>query len=533
MADFGTPVAAQVNPAQGLQTLGSFLDVQNAQLGIQQRKQQLQGGAAIVQQEQQKNNELAQVQGLLQKTKAGAYATADGTLDRQRLADDIAAVGPYAQETANTVLAQANAISTNRATLQKLSTDQNAQVSGILKGIAGMSNPTHEDLLDAVGQARTNNHDPMFNRALDNLLSGFDTKWTGDELRNRAGNAASYIEGFARQKPITVETPGTSQPATQDVFSGDVKTVGAPFIKGAPAGYVFDPVTKGFVYEPAIAGGRAGRAGAPAPAATQPANRPPQPGAGTASGGSGIQTITSRAPGEATQYETNQSKITENRQLAQDALTQRDILNRIQGLSQSGVYTGPGSQAVADLATALGQVKGFEGAAQYANNYNELLKFIAQNYARQGPQLGLQGSDARLDAAVHTQPNAAMDPRTIRGVAEYVNGLVRMQQGKTQAMEDFLSKNGRNGVANEHQFEKDWRENADPRLFQMAEMQDQNKAQDYARLHINKAEIPGLQAKHEWLVQHGVLPASTPTPNAPSAATPTPVYHSTGASGAY
>jgi hypothetical protein len=209
--------------------------------------------------------------------------------------------------------------------------------------------------------------------------------------------------------------------------------------------------------------------------------------------------------GEADILKNNTANITGTRKLAQDAQTQRDILNRIQSIASTpNLYTGPGSQTVGELATAVAKIPGFEKAAQYANNYNELTKFMAQNAARMGQQMGLEGSDARLSVALHSQPNAAMDARTIQNVAQYMSGIVRMSSAKADAMDHWLSQKD-HSARTEHEFERVWRDNADPKLFQLAEMKDAGEAQSYTKLHIKKGEVEALKRKHDVLVSLGAL----------------------------
>ena len=242
--------------------------------------------------------------------------------------------------------------------------------------------------------------------------------------------------------------------------------------------------------------------------------------------------------GEADQVSANTKTVTQNRQQAQDAQIQHDILGRIQQLSSTpGLYLGPGSQQVANLATMVSQLPGMEGAAKYSNNYNELTKFMAQNAARQGASMGLSGSDARVDMATHAQPNAdPMDPRTVQNVSQYMGGIVRMQLAKADAMDNWMKQPG-NGLQNEHEFEKVWRDNADPRLFQLAEMTDQGDAVNYSRLHINKGELGALQKKHDTLVGLGALPGAgapaAPTAPASAAGAPGAPQGAGGATGAW
>ena len=225
------------------------------------------------------------------------------------------------------------------------------------------------------------------------------------------------------------------------------------------------------------------------------------PSARPSSGGPPVLTL-----GEADQVKANVDTVNRNRSTAADAQTQHDILQRIQTLAGTpGLYLGPGSRNVADLATMVAKIPGMEGAAKYANNYNELVKFMAQNAARQGASLGLSGSDARLDMAVHANPNAdPMDARTVQHVAQYLGGIVRMNLAKADAMDHWLQQPG-HSLQNEHQFEQQWRDNADPRLFQMAEIKDQGSAHDYVSQHIRKSESEAMKKKLQWLHSVGAL----------------------------
>src|SRR5262249_23469576 len=129
------------------------------------------------------------------------------------------------------LLNQASSVANTRSTLNALSADQNKQLSGVMQGIAGIDNPTSKDILEAVSQARSNNRDPAFNRALDNMLMGFRQEWDGARIKKKAGDAASYIGGFSQQKAGTMDTGGQIQPVTTNQFSGHVTPAGSPIGK--------------------------------------------------------------------------------------------------------------------------------------------------------------------------------------------------------------------------------------------------------------------------------------------------------------
>ncbi len=210
-------------------------------------------------------------------------------------------------------------------------------------------------------------------------------------------------------------------------------------------------------------------------------------------------------PGEAAIIHQNTQTVNQNRLVSANAQTELNVLDHIVSLAQQpNLYLGPGSADVGKLATMVAAIPGMAGAQKYADNYNELAKFMAQNAVRMGNKLGLSGSDARVDLAMHQNPNAQIGPQAIIGIAEYQQALVRMSVAKADAMDNWLKQPG-NSLENEQRFERLWRDNADPRLFEMHGMPDQAAAQKYAQTHITKAESKELAKKYQVLKSLGAL----------------------------
>jgi len=118
---------------------------------------------------------------------------------------------------------------------------------------------------------------------------------------------------------------------------------------------------------------------------------------------------------------------------------------------------------------------------------------------------GHRSTFSRSWLAAHALGSGDMDPRTIGDIADYMTGITRMSAAKANAQDTWLGQPG-NSSKNSDIFERMWRSNADPRLFQIAEMRDAGAQQDYAKLHIRKSEVADLTKKHEWLVHVGALP---------------------------
>ena len=480
MADFGSPVAQNVNvdPSKGLSMLSDILGIKSKQLGIQQQQQALQGQAAQVQQEQQT---AAQRQGI-----AGIdwskYDDGTGVISTDKMLDDKDLQKRAGDQFLDVLKAGAG------ARTQQL---QNKQV------LVGLNNQLRDQFGSVVGALRTDpdvvNDTPAGRAKVDAAIARFGAAGGEDAQR------VSQIYA-----PITTRAPPgqldrglkaiqlQAMDATQQAEAQQPRYVGAgnrleqtnPLAAGSN-------ITTGIAPGNQLVSDYAGRQGV----------FNPQQGAVKPIGG---QDFGATTPGEVDTVKQATDRIGQIRHEAQDARTQLDILNRIKALA-SVTAMGPLMDRFNKAKTLLGQLPGMERVAESAQNFNELTKFLAQNAARQGAALGLTGSDARLEAAQHAMPNTEMDPKTIQRVAEYQSGLVQMAKAKADALDEWLSKPG-NSPKNQAEFEKVWRENADPRLFQIKAIENQNDAAAYSSLHIRKDEASSLKAKHDALVSLGALP---------------------------
>lgn len=561
MPDFGAPVAQNINadPNQGLTTLSNLMGLQQRQqqiqsgaLGIQRQQAELPGVQAETQAKQQVMQERQRVTTMLQSgvdDQGNSIRKPSGEPDPAKVIPALGRIAPFTgQDYAQKILKT----ETDKVGLQSAATTLNANqrqmLQGPLQAIAVDPSDENVKLARTTIAELVQEHPEMVPSAAHvNSLLEHVQNVTDPKQREHLANSLSALV----QPGVTVQT----QPQAAAVSTGAVQQQGtqAPPVAGGgftPSTSVRNEVAPGMAMftdqagntwatspqAPGHAimvghGGKISPATAAPPASipevtvrpalniedvSNPNNPTPLPSGAPQGkvtpptqnkGGSAPPVLTL---GEADQVKANVDTVNRNRSSAADAQTQHDILQRIQGLASTpGLYLGPKSRTVADLATTISKLPGMEGAAQYANNYNELVKFMAQNAARQGASLGLSGSDARLDMAVHANPNAdPMDSRTIQNVSQYLGGVVRMNLAKADAMDRWLQQPG-NSLQNEHKFEQQWRDHADPRLFQLMEMKDQNQAQDYSKLHIRKNEQPVLAKKLDWLRQVGALPHET------------------------
>ena len=529
MPDFGAPVAENINsnPNQGLQTLSSLINLERGQVGLQQQKQALDIGATQLQQQNQQMQERQALQAMMLNGKdpdGNPIKDENGEIDAPAFA---AAANKYLPLTGQNVTQSIIQTMDSRLKLNDsirgLNQNFRNDISGIVRSAVN-SNQSGQDINAALDAYAKKNPGaaPAIGRAqslLQNISPGMPQNQRNQALLHLAQEFQPAATTEREQTPqmgmITGSGSGVQPIQTNPLSTVPVGKVSGEMGQGIPPGLstFTDQAGNTWAFNPQVPGhailvghgGRTGTGGQPARVPSDPSGQAP-----SATSPAGTPATQTAPPvlnlGEADVVKQNTQNVNNTRQTAADSQTQHDILNRIQSIAGTpGLYLGPGSDKVGALATAISRLPGMEGAAQYANNYNELTKFMAQNAARMGSQMGLSGSDARLDLALHSQPNAQMDPRTVQHVAQYMAGLVKMSAAKADALDHWLQQPG-NSLQNEQNFERVWRDNADPRLFQLNEMKDQGDAQDYARLHIRKSELQDIQKKHDALKAMGAIP---------------------------
>ena len=497
MPDFGAPVAANinVNPNQGVQTLSSLVNMERGLIGMRQQQQSLDIGATNLQQQNQQMQERQILQKMMLDGKdpdGNPIKDENGEINAPAFS---AAANKYLPLTGQGVTQSIVQTLDNRVKLNDsirgLNQNFRNDVSGIVRSAVN-SNQSGQDInaaLDAYAQKN-----PGAAQAIGRAQSLLQNISPGMPQVQRNQALLHLAQEF--QPAATTEREQTPQMGTITGPGGGVQPIQTNPLSPVPVGKIGGEMSQGIP---------PGLSTFSDPAGNVRAFNPRNPNESILIGHPGLDAPPVLNLGEADVVKQNTQNVNTTRQMAADSQTQHDILNRIQSIAGSpGLYLGPGSDKVGALATAISRLPGMEGAAQYANNYNELTKFMAQNAARMGAQMGLSGSDARLDLALHSQPNGSMDTRTVQHVAQYMAGLVKMSAAKADALDHWLQQPG-NTIQNEHNFERDWRDNADPRLFQLKEMKDQGEAQDYARLHIRKSELADLQKKHDALKAMGAL----------------------------
>lgn len=220
MADFGSPVAQNVNPVgQGVQTLSGLLGIKQQQQALQTGAIQQQTAQAESQQAQQKNAELTAV-GTLTKNAytSGRYKNSDGSFNNQAFASDVAQVAPtYGQAIANDATVRAGEIYQNQKTLFGLNAARREQVGDALGTLAAQTDPTsgqptvnHNQVIDTIEQLRQQNpNDLDYSRMLTSMAASIPPTASGQQLQQTLRNMALMTKSPTAGQ--TDQTMGTMQ----------------------------------------------------------------------------------------------------------------------------------------------------------------------------------------------------------------------------------------------------------------------------------------------------------------------------------
>ena len=166
-----------------------------------------------------------------------------------------------------------------------------------------------------------------------------------------------------------------------------------------------------------------------------------------------------------------------------------NVLDNIINLSKAGVNTGPGEewkQAVKGYVAntpVLGSVYAKLSSTdpkQEVAGFQELQKFTYQNGLQAWQSAGGTGTDAQMASFSHANPNDKLFPTALQGISQWAKAGEIALQAKANAQDNFMQREGNNPVA-QNKFESTWRQNFDPRIYQMQLMQPAERAQFMAK----------------------------------------------------
>lgn len=184
----------------------------------------------------------------------------------------------------------------------------------------------------------------------------------------------------------------------------------------------------------------------------------------------GMQTF---GPGERQslelQAQNNFENISANRDAARIAPQQLDQIDKALKISES-VSTGGGdlARSRAKWESAIASVlPGFDTAVDDATKLQMLDKYLERIAADSSRVLGASAStDAARESISRQNASTGYTRDAVQAVLEYAKSQTLAMAAKGDAQEAWLKKEG-NKITNQHDFETTWRQNFDPKIFQL------------------------------------------------------------------
>lgn len=478
MADF-TPVGNTIippNPMTGINTLSGIL-------GLQQQKQALQGQTAQVQQEQLKAQQMQGVQDFFQQWDPTQHLSPDGTTD----ADSVHSSSAYKNAGNAKPLIDQQLLQIKQGQLQNkqaLSTLDDGLINRYATTMGTLADDPEVKAGGINGQAKVAEALQNFSKLQPEAArvasvfggavkgapkgpDGVSVPNLGHLVQTQQLMGADVLGQRGQQgQNASIDLGGTVQPGIvrPAIEGGGFTSTGAPIPKTIPPGFELteDPITHNkYLWnrqtgqtKPFGTGAPTGGGGPPSPAA--PPLAPPQRQIG-------------EAEAQSAQVNTNFQNHQANVNASRTANQQLDQIHNVINLLDSGVKTGQGAQALAQSEQALSQIiPGLGNADSQAAKLDLVNKFLE----RIGSDYGsLNGSPAKTDAGAESLRqqigSTGYNPNALRSVMKYTAAQYSAAQAKDAGEQQFFAQKG-NGILNQDQYEKQWRNSYDPRVFQLA-----------------------------------------------------------------
>ncbi len=462
MADFGAPVAQNVNSGQGIQTLSGILGLRQQQLGIQQQTQALQGQAAQVQQEQQTAQQRSGIAAVMANFDPTKHVGPDGTLDLDSVLTDPklrAAAGDQFPQIMQQMVQVKQSQLQAKQQLANLNDSLRNQFSSVVGSLR-----TDPDVLADNPAGRAKVQQAMGNFAQSggpdaarvantyaNAINATPQGKLAQVVSNTQSQAMDASAQAGRQAPIYLGAGSQAVNVNPQAAGANVAAPAKPVVMGIPPGrapytdvygqtFTFNPQSGN--YEPAGKGG--GNASGPGSSS---------PGAAEAT----------RAQAEQNFANVNANRAAGN--LAPQQLDQiRNALQISQTVSTGGDWTEKRAQVEANLSSVF---PGLAKAQDDASKIQVLDKFLTRVTNDSNKVLGQNAStDAQRDSIAHQNAQIGFTPPAIQSVLKYGEAQTMAMQAKANAQDAWLKKPG-HGITNQHDFETQWRNAYDPILFQL------------------------------------------------------------------
>jgi hypothetical protein len=406
---------------KGLQNFSSILGIKQQQQNLQTGQYQQATAQAESQQAQQKNLELQDAQQMALSVKSGGYRDAQGNFDRQKLADDIATRGPYAQQMSSSLLSQANEIVTNQKMHQDLSGEQQGRMGAALGGLATKKDVSNTDFVDTMDGLVEQGVVPR--RMAMSMLTHLPPQASPDQLRELARRwsiSATSPESATEQttpKPVTFQGAGGVQVGNVNPQAvGGAGPVGGPPMRNAISPQTWTDAAGGLHVLGPGGGGGGGQKPPAQPGAIDVMH--PKPG----------QMANAVASG--TNDESRYNEISKEGVNAQTGL---QLSRQVEQLADA-VHTGKYTKEMADNMAVLRQHNPGITDRQILQKMTAQLKTMAESNA------ATDQSKSQIEQGMPSPET--MEPPAVKEAARYVGGIFAMRGDRQAHADKYKDTNG-------------------------------------------------------------------------------------------
>lgn len=200
----------------------------------------------------------------------------------------------------------------------------------------------------------------------------------------------------------------------------------------------------------------------------------------------------------------NFENIEANRIAARQAPLQLDQIKKAREISKS-VDTGKWAADRAGIESGLASIiPGLSAAQNDATKLQLLDKYLERIAAESARVLGANATtDAARESIARQNASIGYTPQAIQDVLQYAEAQTIAMAAKGDAQEAWLKKEGSSGITKQHEFETQWRQAYDPRLFQLEAADD--KQREAIGKKLTTAEKKELSAKLKALRELGAM----------------------------
>lgn len=242
-----------------------------------------------------------------------------------------------------------------------------------------------------------------------------------------------------------------------------------------------------------------------APAAGGATQSPP--GAGKAAPSDFVQTGPEMGQAEFTTKTSGAAGDRYNQALAtaQQAPARIATYDKIRGLLEQGVKTGPTQEWRQSLSAGLSDIFGVGG--DDASKFQQLQKYLGDAIVTSAQNSGFTGSNDRLDTLKSARANDAQLPQALKPVIEYLRASESAGLAKANAMQTYMA--GAAATAGKQaKFEDEWRNSFNQKVFELKAMNPEEQIAFATKLASTKegqAEAAKLKAKYTALDKLGAF----------------------------